>query len=251
MMSVVGLHFVVADLIERLVVVPLVRLRPGSRDRILLGWLNFNRELFFRIFEGIGGGRVSTNVSVPDEPGRLIVMNHQSLMDIPIALRFVPGGYPRIVARMRYARGVPMISHTLRLYGHPIVTPGVNKRRQLQKLECVARTSQFPIAIFPEGHRTRDGEIRRFKTAGLKTILKVRPWKVHAVVVDGVWRHAEFKDLLRDVSTIRARAESAGTFSFDPERDDDDAFIDTLRQCMCDKLAEMRRSEPEGSDVGV
>ena len=55
----------------------------------------------------------------------------------------------------------------------------------LRELKEAARTSQVPMVIFPEGTRTKDGEIGEFMTTGLRLILRSRSWKVFVFVVDG------------------------------------------------------------------
>ena len=97
------------------------------------------------------------------------------------------------------------------------------------------------MAIFPEGGRTRDGEIRPFKTAGLKAILGARDWKVYGVVIDGLWEAAKLPDFIRNVSSVRATIDMVGPFSYDGSKDGVDDFISNLRHEMCDKLEAIRR----------
>ena len=51
----------------------------------------------------------------------------------------------------------------------------------------VAR-GELSTLIFPEGHRTRDGEIGPFMRAGLRAILLRAQRPVYLIVVDGLWR---------------------------------------------------------------
>ena len=66
--------------------------------------------------------------------------------------------------------------------------------------------------IFPEGHRSHDGEIRPFRTAGIETILTERRMPVYLVLNEGVWRVRRFADLLFRVPLIDAHSEVIGPF---------------------------------------
>ncbi|HMB69312.1 MAG TPA: lysophospholipid acyltransferase family protein [bacterium] len=239
-LTVVVVQFLVCDLVQRLVIAPLVRLRPAWRDRVLTGWGRAMAGTVLGLLRWPGGARVDLRARVPARPGVLILMNHQSLMDIPVAYKCLERGVPRVVTRSRYGKGIPLISHMLRLYEHPLVEPGRTSREDLLALAETAAASEWPFLIFPEGHRTRDGAIRPFKRAGLEAILARRQWTVYVVVVDGLRRATRFKDFVRHLSSIRGRVESVGPFS-SPEREEElDAFIDEMRDVMVRKLEEIR-----------
>lgn len=239
-LTLIGVQFVLADLVQRLVVVPLVRLRPAWRDRVLAGWARALAGSVLAILRWAGGARVDLRARVPSRPGVLVLMNHQSLMDIPLAFKCLETGVPRIVTRKRYGKGIPLVSHMLRLYEHPLVEPGKVSREEVAALAEAAAASRWPFLLFPEGHRTRDGAIRPFKRAGLQAILAGRRWTVYVVVADGLRDAARLKDFLRHVSGIRGRVEAVGPFD-PPEREEDlDRFIDEMRDVMVRKLGEIR-----------
>ena len=177
----VTLGMVLCDLVQRLLIGPLVWLMPSSRKRILGAWMQAMAWLTSRPMVFLGGASIAVPPQVPFEPGVLIIMNHQSLLDIPMVCSSVRGGYPLIVTRKRYRHWIPLISHMIRLYQYPVVDPTANRRDALgmtDELSEVARTAEVPVAIFPEGTRTRDGDIGRFKKAGLRRILQVRAWRI-------------------------------------------------------------------------
>jgi 1-acyl-sn-glycerol-3-phosphate acyltransferase len=203
--------------------------------------------LVTRPISAIGGAHLPLAPKIPFEPGVLIVMNHQSMFDIPMVVESVRPGHPRIVTRERYARWIPIISHLLRLYQYPVVDPKGTPselRRALEEIGEAARTSEVPLALFPEGTRTKDGEIGRFRTAGTKVILRTRPWKVYVLVVDGFWRVARFKDFIRGVANLRGRIELAGVLNWEDPKADPGPFIDEMREVMIRRLADMRAEVP-------
>jgi len=241
----VGLVFVLGDLLLWLAT-PVMRLLPATREPILSRLVRTLRELIaasVRLF----GARLDVKPRIPDQGGVLVVVNHQSLLDIVVSFQCVPDGYPLMVAHHRYMRGIPLVSHMMRACHHIPVYPGRTGRAELDRLGDLVRAARHPVVIYPEGHRTRDGEIRPWKRAGLQAFLSARPWAVHVVVLDGLWRTARIPDFIRNVSTVRCRVELAGTFAYDGTgREHHDEFIDTLERAMCDKLARMRNEGPSG-----
>jgi 1-acyl-sn-glycerol-3-phosphate acyltransferase len=230
--------------VQRLIVAPWVKLRPASRIPVLARWINVMGWLVTRPMDRIGGAHIPVPPRlIPSEPGVLILMNHQSLFDIPLVVQSVRGGYPRIVTRKRYGRGIPLISHMTRLYQYPLVDPSANAgelRKTYVTLREAARSSDVPLAVFPEGTRTRDGEIGRFRSKGLALLLRSRPWKVYVLVADGFWQRPRFKDFLAGLGEVRGRIELAGTLEWSDPKADPTCFIEEARAMMVERLHAMR-----------
>jgi 1-acyl-sn-glycerol-3-phosphate acyltransferase len=243
-LALVGFGFVWGELVGRLLVTPLILIFPARRERILRAWVHAGRNFLMVTLRIVSRVHFEVQPRIPCEGGILIVANHQSLVDIPVVFSCVPDGYPRMVARARYGRGVPLVSLTMRLCGGILVQPGRTGRGALDSLAETARRSLHPIVIFPEGHRTRDGDIQPFKRAGLDAFLSARAWTVHAVVIDGLWRAAGIPGFIRRIAGARCRAESAGVFEYDGRsRATHDAFVEQVHRAMCAKLSEMRSGE--------
>ena len=231
------------DPIQRFLIVPSGWLFPSRRDRILVAWAQWLCWVLTAPLSWIGGASLPEPLKVPSGPGILILMNHQSLIDIPLIVRCIDNGYPRIVTRRRYGRWIPLISHVLKLYQFPLVDPAATAgqtRRMLRKLQESARTSEVPFMIFPEGHRTRDGEIGPFMTTGLRLILRARPWRVYAFVVDGYSGYPKLSDFFAGMAKLEGRIELVGEFDWPDPKGDHNAFATEIRQRMIDRLAEMR-----------
>jgi 1-acyl-sn-glycerol-3-phosphate acyltransferase len=167
-------------------------------------------------------------------------MNHQSLLDIPLVVRAVEGGYPRIVTRRRYARGIPVISHMTRLYQYPVVDPQATVKGHLRGLRQASHEGQTPLAIFPEGTRTRTGELGPWKRSGLRTLLKARRWEVYVVVADGLWRSRSVREFLSDVPLLDVRMTHQGPFESPPPDEDLEGFMDEMESRMHASMAELR-----------
>jgi hypothetical protein len=107
-------------------------------------------------------------------------------------------------------------------------------------MKDAARRLEHGMLIFAEGHRTLDGEVQPFQTAGVLTVLRERPVPVHLMVTDGFWAARRLVDFVLGVGKIRGETEVLGPFEPPADRDSLPAFVEGLRQTMIAHLAEMR-----------
>ena len=110
----------VFDLGQRLVIWPAVLLFPLKRRAIVRRWLRFLAKISLWISRVFGGVRVTVDGTAPTE-SCLLVMNHQSLLDITISVNAAKGPQAVIPTRERYGRGIPGISSLTRLGRFPLV----------------------------------------------------------------------------------------------------------------------------------
>jgi 1-acyl-sn-glycerol-3-phosphate acyltransferase len=239
----IGVGLILADPFQRVVIAGLARLLPGKRLAILSWWERLLAHFVIVPTRLLGGADIEPPPDLPGREGVLVLMNHQSLLDIPLVVAALRPLHPRIVTRARYTRGKPLISHMTRLYQYPVVEARANARAQIAAIAENARTSPVPFVIFPEGHRTRDGEIGPWKEGGLRGILGARRWTVYLLVADGYWRSARMVDFLENVSTVHGRTVALGPFEGPEPGDDPEPFIDEMRGRMIEALAALR-AEP-------
>lgn len=241
----VGCVLLVGDLLQRTFVAAAARLFPRARNRILAPWLQAIRTavLDYGVC-AIGGADFGEAPRLPARPGVLVIMNHQSLLDILFIVKAVNGRYPpRIVTRRRYQRGIPLISHIIRLYQYPTVDPQATVKGHLDQLVEAARNGDTPIVIFPEGTRSRDGSLGRWKRTGLRVLLGERRWEVYVVAVDGLWHGRRFVDFVENVGKVRGRMVAEGPFESPTPGGDVEGFIDEMRTRMEELLASLRSSD--------
>ena len=191
----------------------------------------------------LGGVRHQRVGTISTASPVLVFMNHQSLLDIVAATRMAAPYVPAFVARRRYARFVPVVSTTIRLLGSAVVDPKRDPRGSVAALSRAGREDDHGILLYPEGHRSLDGEIRPFRTAGALAVLGARRLPVTLVVTDGYWGSRRLVDFVFDCGALRGRTEVVGTFT-PPERDEDlPAFLVEMRERMVAHLEEMRKRE--------
>lgn len=174
----------------------------APRDIVKRAFLRFENKtlrLIFIMFRTYRGFRIDFQSCIDKPlPSRyLIVSNHQSLLDIPILMRQAPNGArARFVAKHELAWGIPLISLLLRSSGHSLVR---RKGDMLQAMRAISRMSRrcrregtVPV-IFPEGTRSRTGELGVFHSAGYRKILEMEKLPILVVAVEGGWKTATLK----------------------------------------------------------
>jgi 1-acyl-sn-glycerol-3-phosphate acyltransferase len=149
------------------------------------------------------------NFSGLDLPERfLLVTNHQSLLDIPVCIALFPERRLRFVAKRELGDGIPLVSLILRSQGHALVRRKGDSSQAMRSVLRFARRCNkegtCPV-IFPEGTRSRDGEIGAFHTAGVRKILNETPLPLVVAVIDGGWRVATVKDVVNNLGKARFR----------------------------------------------
>jgi len=228
--------------VQRLLIWPAVLLFPRRRRSIIRAWVRLQAQVTLAIARGLAGVRVSVQGAILPE-ACIVVMNHQSVLDIPIGIGLVPGPYPLIPTRDRYSRGLPGISPFARLARFPFVSQGrTATRAELLAIrdaaDQVARGEQSLI-IYPEGHRTLDGMITDFMKPGLKLILSRAKRPVYCIVADGMWHARTFADAALRFAGTSVHVTVLGPFQV-PEPNQIDSFMDELRNRMIEALVQIR-----------
>ena len=96
-------------------------------------------------------------------PGRtyVFVANHQSIYDIPILFWSLPSQI-RIIAKQSLGR-FPFLGWHLRRTGHMLVNRARPDRSAVFAWAALLTSRGLSLIVFPEGTRSRDGRVGRFK----------------------------------------------------------------------------------------
>jgi 1-acyl-sn-glycerol-3-phosphate acyltransferase len=155
---------------------------------------------------------------ITDVPDPCVVCaNHQSVADIAILLAALERHRVRFVAKKELSRGFPAVSEVLRIQGHALINRKGDFRKVGAQLKVLGAKTEEGItpALFPEGTRSRDGNVRTFHAGGVRTILSGRSVPITAVAVDGGHRFVSLKDLGGRLSSFVYRVKLVGVFEQD------------------------------------
>jgi 1-acyl-sn-glycerol-3-phosphate acyltransferase len=179
-----GLTLVVFDVAGRIV-------RPFSLRgfEVVMAALQRTLMALFRI----SGTRVEVERSPLIEGGRgyAVISNHQSMFDIAVIGGLLFTNYPKYVAKKELGRWIPSISLNLRRGGNALIDrrDRTGAVRSITTMARVAQDRDVSVVIFPEGTRSRDGMLQRFRGAGTQALLAAADrLAVVPTAIDGSWR---------------------------------------------------------------
>jgi len=142
---------------------------------------------------GISGTRVVVERSelIEDDRGYAVIANHQSLFDIPLIGSLLSHNYPKYVAKKELGRWIPSVSLNLRRGGNALIdrSERVGSIRAIRDMARTAQEREVSVVIFPEGTRSRDGELSPFQPSGTRALLNAADQlPVVPAAIDGSWR---------------------------------------------------------------
>jgi 1-acyl-sn-glycerol-3-phosphate acyltransferase len=120
-------------------------------------------------------GRVRVRVegleNVPRNQTVVFCVNHQSALDIPILFVHLPVRFRFLAKRSLFH--LPFLGWHLRRSGH-IPVERERPHEALRSLELASQRIRTgsPVVLFPEGHRSRDGQLRPFKGGSFYLAIK-------------------------------------------------------------------------------
>ena len=176
------------------------------------------RRLFL-ILRRIGGFRFiyenHPDVGLPER--FLVVANHQSLLDIIVAITYFGScRRVRLVSKRELGRFVPLVSSVLRIQGHALISRKGDAKQAMDELarfsRLCAERGVSPV-IFPEGTRSGTGTVGVFHSAGVRRILEEGgSLPVVALAIDGGWKVRNIQGLLKNLREGKYRVRLAGVF---------------------------------------
>jgi len=125
---------------------------------------------------------------LPENRPVIIISNHQSMYDIsPVVVGFKKY-YPKFISKKELSKNLPSISINLK-YGKSAIIDrenGSQAVREIIKLGQLIEKYNYAACIFPEGTRSKTGELKKFMPAGINTLLRAAPSAIIIpFVIDG------------------------------------------------------------------
>ena len=164
--------------------------------------------------------------------GSIFLVNHQSLIDIPVLIYVFSRFQIRFAAKESLFRFVPYISFVLRLQRHGRISRSGDldsTRKQLENLARGIGRGECPL-IFPEGTRSKTGRLRRFHTGGLRSILKVETAPIVVVAMDGGARVSDLHGIHRNIACAKYRIKVVDIIKLEERPENLGKLIDGARE---------------------
>ena len=137
--------------------------------------------------------------------GTIIISNHQSFMDMPTQ-SLLPWTFKWVSKKSLFF--VPFMGWTMKLSGH--ISIDRNKKTAIKALNNIIPLldHKIPIILFPEGTRSLDGKLHKFKN-GAFSIATKHNYKIQPIVMDGTrnllpsgdWKFSFHQDI--DISILK------------------------------------------------
>jgi len=179
-----GAILVLFDPLQRI-----ARLFGPRPHEIVVGWMQVSLVAACRL--------CGTRFEVERAPGvrphtpYLLIANHQSMFDIPIVGSLLFTNYPKYVSKRELSHWLPSISYNLRRGGNALIDRS-DRGQAVEAIRALGESAQargVSVVIYPEGTRSRAGELKPFKPAGAITLLQAAPaLEVVPVTIDESWR---------------------------------------------------------------
>ena len=133
----------------------------------------------------------------------IIIANHQSLLDIPLFMNFFRGKAVRFIAKDTLGRHIPLVSEMLRAQEHCLIPRKAKPMEAMRYIfefgKRVVKRNQIPI-LFPEGSRTRNGDVGKFFSAGFRQLTESTGLPVVVCALDGGW---QLRDLRKIMTSLK------------------------------------------------
>jgi 1-acyl-sn-glycerol-3-phosphate acyltransferase len=125
----------------------------------------------------------------------IFLANHQSLGDIPPLIYYLRKYHAKFISKIELTRGIPSISYNLK-YGGGANIDRKDSRQSISeiiKLATRMKENKWSTVIFPEGTRSKDGQVKTFQVGGIATILKKCPDALLVpIAINNAWKMVQY-----------------------------------------------------------
>ena len=177
----------------------------------------------------------------------IIISNHQSLLDIPTYMRFINDRELRFIAKDVLGRHVPLVSEMLRVQKHCLIPRNAKPMEAMRFVEKfgekVVRENQIPV-LFPEGTRTKNGNVGKFFSAGFRKLTDASKLPVVVCALDGGWQLRDLLKIFRNMKYGSYRVKILKIYDSPETKDQCNAILDESRVLIQNQLDEWRRLKP-------
>ncbi|MGP1457785.1 MAG: lysophospholipid acyltransferase family protein [Treponema sp.] len=174
----------------------------------------------------------------------IIISNHQSLFDIPAYMNFLRDKELRFVAKDNLSRHIPLVSEMLRAQEHCMIPRRGSPMEAMKVVENFAKRAleknQIPV-LFPEGTRTRDGNVGKFYSAGFRKLSEAANLPVAVCALDGGWQIRDMANIMRRLKNGSYRVKVLKVFPAPKTKDAQAALLEESRALIQAQIDEWRK----------
>jgi 1-acyl-sn-glycerol-3-phosphate acyltransferase len=125
----------------------------------------------------------------------IFVANHQSMYDIPPLIWRLSKYHAKFISKIELTKNIPSISYNLKVGGGANIDRKDQRQSitELMKLGMRMKENNWSTVIFPEGTRSKDGNLKFFRAAGIATILKKCPDAlIVPIAIENSWKMVRY-----------------------------------------------------------
>lgn len=193
----------------------------------------------YRNFNFIGDGE--SKKMLPEQ--FIVISNHQSLLDIVAYLKYFGGLRARFVAKDNLAK-VPMVGKMLKSQQHCMIprkgSPSVAMKSIDRFAVNVLEKNQIPV-IFPEGTRSRDGNLNPFYSAGFRRLSAGTKLPVAVCALDGGWKISKIDSILRNLKRGAYRVKVLKVYDAPKDKESEKLILEESRELIQKQLDQWRK----------
>lgn len=132
---------------------------------------------------------------IPVDQPKIFVANHQSMYDIPGLIWFLRKHHIKFISKIELTKGIPSISFNLK-YGGGANIDRKDSKQAVGEIILLAnrmKENNWSAMIFPEGTRSKDGNLKPFHVGGIATLLKKVPNAlIVPIAIENSWKMVRY-----------------------------------------------------------
>jgi 1-acyl-sn-glycerol-3-phosphate acyltransferase len=132
---------------------------------------------------------------IPVDQPKIFVANHQSMYDIPGLIWFLRKHHIKFISKIELTKGIPSISFNLKYGGGANIDRKDSKQAvgEIILLGNRMKENNWSAMIFPEGTRSKDGNLKPFHVGGIATLLKKVPNAlIVPIAIENSWKMVQY-----------------------------------------------------------